>query len=204
MPKEKQSLASRLNSYVSEFSECSGTVFTTDGKILYCKLCDSKVGSDRKFNVKQHIATDKHKAAIKRKQSKNKFDLQKTQQQLLSNTKKSSFNKDLCYALLSANIPLNKLNNHNFKSFLEKYTSKEIPNQTTLRKGYVNDIYEDTLVKIRSFIFGKKIWVSIDETTDSAGRYIANVIVGTLELNGPGHVFLLNCRTREIKSNYNR
>jgi len=201
MPKEKRSLASRLNSYVSEFSECSGPVFTTDGKILYCKLCDSKVGSDRKFNVQQHIDTAKHKAAIKRKQSKNKFDLQKTQQQLLSNTKKSSFNKDLCYALLSANIPLNKLNNPNFKSFLEKYTSKEIPNQTTLRKGYVNEIYEDTLVKIRSFIFGKKIWVSIDETTDSAGRYIANVIVGTLELNGPGHVFLLNCAELD-KSNH--
>jgi len=91
--------------------------------------------------IKQHIDTDK--AAIKRKQSKNKFDLQKTQQQLLSNTKKSSFNKDVCYTLLSANIiPLNKLNNHNFKSFLEKYTSKEISNQTTLRKGYVNDIYD--------------------------------------------------------------
>jgi len=65
----------------------------------------------------------------------------------------------------------------------------------------VNDIYEETLVKIRSFIFGKKIWVSIDETTDSAGRYIANVIVGTLELNGPGHVFLLNCAQLE-KSNH--
>jgi len=51
-------------------------------------------------------------------------------------------------------------------------------------------------MKIRSFIFGKKIWVSIDETTDSAVRYVANVIthhyIGTLELNGPGRVFLLN------------
>ena len=41
---------------------------------------------------------------IRRKQSKNKFDLQKTQQ-LLSNTKKSSFNKELCYPVLLANIP---------------------------------------------------------------------------------------------------
>ncbi|KAF0768758.1 CGG triplet repeat-binding protein 1-like [Aphis craccivora] len=69
MPKEKQSLAFRLKSYVSEFSDSSGPVFTTDGKILYCKLCDSKVGSDRKFNVQQHIDTAKHKAAIQRKQN---------------------------------------------------------------------------------------------------------------------------------------
>lgn len=43
------------------------------------------------------------------------------------NKKKSFFNKYLCYAFFSANIPLNKLNSHNIKSFLEKYTSKEIP-----------------------------------------------------------------------------
>ncbi len=77
MPKEKQSLAFRLKSYVSEFSDSSGPVFTTDEKILHCKLCDSKVGSDRKFNVQQHIDTAKHKAAIQRKQNQNKFVLQK-------------------------------------------------------------------------------------------------------------------------------
>lgn len=43
------------------------------------------------FNVQQHIDTGKHKAAIKQKQNKNKFDLQKTQQLLLSNTKKVLF-----------------------------------------------------------------------------------------------------------------
>jgi len=65
MPKEKQSLAFRLISYVSEFSGSCGPVFSTDGEILYCKLWDSKVDSDRKFNVQQHIDTAKHKAAIK-------------------------------------------------------------------------------------------------------------------------------------------
>jgi len=141
MPKEKQSLPFCLKCYVSEFNDFCGPVFTTDGKILYCKLCDSKDCSDRKFNVQQHIDTAKHKTAIKRKQNQNNFFLQKTQQQLLSNIKKSSFNKDICYALLSANIPLRNLNNRNFKSFLKKYTSKEIPDQTTFCKGYVNDIY---------------------------------------------------------------
>ncbi|XP_060858892.1 uncharacterized protein LOC132936219 [Metopolophium dirhodum] len=35
------------------------------------------------------------------------------------------------------------------------------------------------------------IWISIDETTDVEGRYIANVIIGTLEINEPGQIFLL-------------
>jgi len=39
---------------------------------------------------------------------------------------------------------------------------------------------------------GKKIWVSIDETTDAEGRFIASVIIGTLLLDRAGEIFLLN------------
>lgn len=94
--------------------------------------------------------------------------------------------------MLSANIPLNKLGNIQLKQFLEKYTGKQVPAITTLRKGYVDEIYSETMNKIRNCITGKKIWVSIDETTDSLGRYIANVVIGTLETDGPGQTFLLN------------
>ncbi|KAL4126639.1 hypothetical protein QTP88_010851 [Uroleucon formosanum] len=66
------------------------------------------------------------------------------------------------------------------RSTSEKYTSREIPSDSTLRKTYVNDIYEETMKNIREQIKGNKIWVSIDETTDSEGRYVANVIIGTL------------------------
>ncbi|KAL4090568.1 hypothetical protein QTP88_025374 [Uroleucon formosanum] len=55
--------------------------------------------------------------------------------------------------------------------------------------------------KIRKIISDKKIWVSIDETTDVQGRYIANVIVGTLEENNAGNIFLLNSKELE-KANY--
>jgi len=189
MPKDKQPLSSRLKCFVSEFGACT---FSTDGKVLYCKYCDVKVGSEKRFNVTQHINTDKHKNAIMRKEkTQNTLELKKVQQ-LVSNSKKSSFNKDLCSAMLSANIPLNKLGNVQFKQFLEKYTGKQIPAITTLRKGYVDEIYSETMNKIRNAITGKKIWVSIDETTDSLGRYIANVVIGTLETDGPGQTFLLN------------
>jgi len=49
---------------------------------------------------------------------------------------------------------------------MEKYTNKEIPDESTWRKNYVNDIYVETLNKIRPNIAGHKIWVSVDETTD--------------------------------------
>lgn len=37
-----------------------------------------------------------------------------------------------------------------------------------------------------------KIWISIDETTYAEGRFIANVIIGTLETEQSGKIFLLN------------
>lgn len=85
-------------------------------------------------------------------------------------SKKSSFNKDLCKAFISANIPLKKLENPKFKTFLEIYTKNDIPSESTLRKRYVDDIYNETMDKIRKIISDKKIWVSIDETTDVQGR----------------------------------
>lgn len=71
---------------------------------------------------------------------------------------------------------------------------KQIPAITTLRKGYVDEIYSETMNKIRNAITGKNIWVSIDETTDSLGRFIANLVIGTLETDDPGQTFLLNSK----------
>jgi len=50
-----------------------------------------------------------------------------------------------------------------------------------LRLGYIDDIFGETMSKIKLELSGKKVWVSIDETTDIEGRFVANVIVGILE-----------------------
>ncbi|KAL4113932.1 hypothetical protein QTP88_017482 [Uroleucon formosanum] len=172
MPKVKVSLFSQLNNYVTEFDP---KVFSTDGKIFYCKICDIKCGSAKRFNVTQHLTTAKHLKLVAQKEKN--VNVKKAQQRFLTDTKKSCFNRDLCSAMLSANIPLNKLNNESFKSFLVKYTGKIIPAVTTLRKGYVDEIYDETLIKIKNAVIDKKIWVSIDQTTDSLGRFVANIII---------------------------
>jgi hypothetical protein len=51
--------------------------------------------------------------------------------------------------------------------------------------------------KIRSYVENQKIWVTLDKTTDIEGRYVPNVVVGTLELNGPGKHFLINTEVLE-------
>jgi len=48
----------RLCGFVEEFGE---KYFTTDGKILFCKLCEVKVMFEKRFTVKQHCKAVKKK-----------------------------------------------------------------------------------------------------------------------------------------------
>ncbi|XP_003739588.2 uncharacterized protein LOC100904791 [Galendromus occidentalis] len=116
---------------------------------------------------------------------------------LLSGAKKDKFFMDLCSAFMKADIALHKLSNDALKNFLEHHTSMKIPEPSTLRKTYVPEVYADVIDRIRQGIACSKIWVSIDETTDRAGRSIANVIVGKLERTHFGRSYLLVCEQLE-------
>lgn len=61
-----------------------------------------------------------------------------------------------------------------------------------LRKNYINSYYKNTIRKIQIYVQNKNIWVSINETIDVEGWYVANVIIGTLEIDNPDKTFLLN------------
>jgi len=157
MPKSKPSMKNVLKKYVDEFGE---NIFSSDGSVLFCKLCETRVSVERRYIVTQHLKTDKHTRFVNRHQN---ATTSKIQQQVTLYSKKCTFSEDLCKALLSANIPLNKVNNKGFRLLMEKYTNKEIPDESTLRKNYVNGIYVETMNKIRSNIVGHKIWFSVDE-----------------------------------------
>lgn len=47
----------------------------------------------------------------------------------------------------------------------------------------------------------KKNWISIDQATDVVNRYMANVIIDILEIDGPGKIFFLNSEVLD-KANY--
>lgn len=56
-----------------------------------------------------------------------------------------------------------------------------MPSETTLRTNNVKDLYKETIDNIKSCVKNHFLWVSIDETTDATGRYVANVIIGILD-----------------------
>jgi hypothetical protein len=99
--------------------------------------------------------------------------------------------------MASSNIPLHKVEAASFQKFLEKYITHPIPTKSTLRKKYLASCYNDTINKIRNNVGKNKIWVSIDETSDIDGRFVTNVVVGTLKHKQPGEIFLLACEVLE-------
>ncbi|XP_036342440.1 uncharacterized protein LOC118751735, partial [Rhagoletis pomonella] len=101
---------------------------------------------------------------------------------------KNVFYADITKMMIACGIPLYKLKSVEFKSFFEKYVQESLPDESTLRKNYVKDCYESVLEKIRLEIGESPIFVSIDETTDKAGRSVTNVIVGPLRESGRGYL----------------
>lgn len=108
---------------------------------------------------------------------------------------------DLCTALVAGNIPWNVLSNATFNNFLKKYTGQLIPDESTLRKSYLDKCYLQSIQKIRDSIKEESVWISVDETTDKQGRYIAHLIVGTLSENESSCSFLLSCKQLEEVNN---
>lgn len=95
-------------------------------------------------------------------------------------SRKKSFNEELCNMFVSADIPLHKLNNPIVKKFLAKHSGNVIPDQTTMRKYYLSEIYREKISALRRKVSTHKIWVSVDETTDVEQRYIACFVFGIL------------------------
>lgn len=127
MPKQKSSQSSRMRLYVSEFG---ADVFSTDGLVLFCKVCEVKVAADKKYTIQQHITRDKHLRGIQKRNEQ----MTSLTQPMYSEYGNSNFNLDLCRAFLSANKSLHKLSHPILRNFLENYTNKTIPDSSTLRK----------------------------------------------------------------------
>lgn len=194
MPKSKPSTSCHLKAIVSEYGD---DIFSTDGKILFCKMCEIKVAAERKFTVVQHVGREKHIRAVQLASKKNLHNSYCKKQYSRRVINRQIFKKNFCEALVSANIPFWTLNNTKLKSFLELHFGRPIPDESTMRKNYLSQCYDDTISKIRGRVHGKKIFVSIDETNDVEHRYVANVVIGTLEIDGPGEVFLLTSEVLE-------
>jgi len=69
MPKNNKSLKYLHKHWIDPYNRTNDTVFTTDGDIVYCQVCDKKITCNKKSQVTQHVLTTFHKDALIRKKN---------------------------------------------------------------------------------------------------------------------------------------
>ena len=127
--------------------------------------------------------------------------------QILLNEKKylnfkSEFNEDLTKPKISAGIPFWKLKNLSFNSYLKKWIWQNVASELLLRKVHIKEWFKEKVNFIKNKIKGKNIWVSIDETTDTCGRYIGYFIIDILsDIKEEFKSFLINSNSFKV-TNY--
>lgn len=165
-------------------------VYELGDNIVKCHYCHVTLHTITRAHINRHDNSPRHrKAAELRAQmphaSASSWDSCRSRQ--------SAFFKELCDAMLAADIPLEKLYNSEFHRFLEYWTQQIIPDASTLRKAYVKIVFEEKMRMIREEVGDNRIWISVDETTDVDRRLVAHAVVTPLLPDGPGKSRLLNC-----------
>jgi hypothetical protein len=114
-------------------------------------VCNKQIPCSKKSQLTQHVETALHKNSLKRSEN-----LKKQVFFVENKSKHDSFNEELCRSLVVANIPWNKLQVPLFREFLEKYTSRHIPDESTLSKNYLEPCYIQTISEIRKLVGDSK------------------------------------------------
>lgn len=102
-PKSCISVPTLLKNWIAFYNKTDHTIFTTDGSVVFCQLCDKKIICRKKFQLQQYVNTALHSSALKRKANENKKQL------FVLGTKPKSgniFNVGFCSALIVADILL--------------------------------------------------------------------------------------------------
>ncbi len=80
--------------------------------------------------------------------------------------------------MISANIPINKIETPLFKNFLQKYTGKSINSHTFYRDIVLSNLFNEKMKEIESqFEDESECYIVFDESTDSCSRHILNILI---------------------------
>ena len=106
MPKRKESAAARLSRYVAEFGKDK---WKTDGRVLFCKVCDCSVAAIQRSQVTQHVTGKEHSERLREKVDKpgpssTQLLLTENMESEPLSAKRVKFQEELCDALVHADI----------------------------------------------------------------------------------------------------
>ena len=149
--------------------------------VIICKLRLQRFDySDHNliFRIHKHCDSEKNKW---------QGNLNGKRLQVIDFLKRSNVNllfEELSKAFIAANISFNKLENKVFNTSLEKCLEKSLPDESTLRELHLPDTYRSVVSEIQTKVCDKNSCFQVDEATDSAGRFMVAVLIGTLDSSG--------------------
>ena len=129
----------------------------------------------------QHMKTKNHKHnKAKRREDEIEEEVKVLQDQVDEEPREwratrgvTKFRADLCEALITSDIALNKLSTGKLSKFLQEYTGFEIPERSTLRQYYIPSLYESVVTALQRKVVNQTPWVAIGETADVEQRFNA-------------------------------
>lgn len=132
-----------------------------------CCTREASFSATQKAILQQHLGRGKHKKnmELKRKRLFSQAELEDLTVHQLKRSKSDVLGLNWCEAFLSANIPWYKLEDQTQKPFLEVDIGISIPDESTLRKKYLNTCYDDVLSTVQTQLQGSPIWIDVYETT---------------------------------------
>lgn len=162
---------------------------------LVCQTCFKGLSSTRP-NVIKHFETDWHKRGLKAIEDYEKNHAKTSEE----------FNKEVLEMFVEMNLPLNLMNHPKFVKFCSNNTGHVPPSVSSSRRE-INKLDRTDLKKMRKYLKGKKLAISIDESTDKTVRPIVSTIVYSLEteiidgqvVGKPGKIFLFDVRKLKAK-----
>lgn len=177
---KRKSLDQKLSDFVyrEEFKDnFEITEFSEIDETLFCRYCKKDLMAKTSI-LKKHLDTICHKerASVLRNETLTQKD----------------FNEDLGKLFIESNIPFWKLQTNVWKEWVEKWTQYRCPSTTWMRKYYTPSLYEQTIEKIREELSDEYIWLSVDETTDTKGKHVVNIIIGPLNDDKPNAQYLIH------------
>ena len=169
--------------------------FMPDEKTVFCKICEKTVTVSKKSQLEQHHKSEKHKknTLLRGKRTAAHVQLEELVQTKPKVSRSNIIGKQLTVAALSANIPWNKLRHPQVRDFLESNIDFTIPDETTLKRVHLPECFEDAVREIRRDLENSPLWLGTDETTDSQGRYVVNVVAGKLDAVEYHSPYLVEC-----------
>ena len=136
MTKAKSSDVSKINSVVAEFP--SEIARSDDGE-LFCTLCACVVKHDRRHFINSHRQTFIHQRFFSRNEPR--------QSTIVQSLEAATVKDNVTNAFLSANIPLEKLQNPQLKQLFSKI-GHPFPSESTARRQ-VDTIFEEQQQRIK-------------------------------------------------------